>query len=225
MTERLPCVEINPKGNPEASVIWLHGLGADGHDFEDIVPAMGLPPHPAVRFVFPHAPVRPVTLNNGYPMRAWCDIETLDFSRYSDMSRLDEAIGQVDALIRHEESLGISTRATVLAGFSQGGAVALYAGLSYPRPLAGILALSTYFPAYQDASWQPAPANHHTPVFLAHGTRDRVVLPQFGTQSRDVLGAKGCDIEWHEYFMDHSVSTEEVADISRFLLRVLNVPR
>lgn len=222
MTARLQCVEINPPTQPRSSVIWLHGLGADGHDFEGIVPELDLPASLSVRFVFPHAPIRPVTINGGHPMRAWCDIETLDFSRYSDLSRLAEALGHVNTLVRHEIASGIPARSIVLAGFSQGGAVALLAGLSYPQPLAGILALSTYFPAYQDQSWVPSTANHHTPIFFGHGIRDRVVLPHFGTQSRDALLAKGCTVEWRDYPMDHSVCAEEVADISSFLTRVLS---
>lgn len=217
MTDRLPCVEIEPQQQAKASVIWLHGLGADGHDFEGIVPALDIPPSRPTRFVFPHAPVRPITLNNGHPMRAWCDIETLDFSRYSDMSRLDEALAQVHVLIQHEVARGVPTEAIVLAGFSQGGAVALAAGVGYPEKLAGITGLSTYFPLYQATNWHPPAANHTTPIFLAHGLQDRVVLPKFGLLSRDMLVSNKYQVEWREYEMDHSVCNQEINDISRFL--------
>jgi len=221
MNQRLQTVEVETGPAPQASVIWLHGLGADGHDFEPIVPELGLPPTLPLRFVFPHAPVRPVTLNGGYPMRAWFDIVKIGLHQPRDLAGMEASRQAVETLIARERERGVPSARTVLAGFSQGGAVALYAGLQHAERLAGIMALSTYLPAGEGFEVAISPANAHLPVFYGHGTQDPVVPIQLGEYTRNWLTQQGCMLNWHTYSMPHSVSTEEILHIRAWLLSVL----
>lgn len=206
---------------PECSVIWLHGLGASGHDFEPIVPQLGLPSPEAVRFVFPHAPSQPVTLNGGLSMPAWYDIYGLSAGTPQDEPGLDAAAGWIETLIRREIARGIPPQRLVLAGFSQGGALALHTGLRYAEGLAGIMGLSTYLPLADHLGQARAAANRDTPIFLAHGHHDPVLAYRLGTDSRDALEALGYPVEWRDYPMEHQVCMEEIADIGAWLRRVL----
>jgi phospholipase/carboxylesterase len=213
----LETVEIDSGPGPDASVVWLHGLGADGHDFEPLVPYLHWPGAPAIRYVFPHAPVRPVTLNGGMPMRAWYDILSLEGERGHDRAGFGQSIRQVAALLQREQDRGISPDRIVLAGFSQGGAIALQLGLRYPRRLAGLIGLSTYLLFADELADSRHEANRDTPVFLAHGTSDPMVPPAMGEDARRRLMALGLPLEWHTYPMPHSVCMEEVADIAAWL--------
>jgi phospholipase/carboxylesterase len=220
----LETIELETAPNPVATVIWMHGLGADGNDFVPIVNELDLAGAPAIRFVFPHAPMRPVTINNGYVMRAWYDVSFGDLegrSRKADEKGVRESQAQIGELIARENSRGIATGRIVLAGFSQGGAIALHTGLRYPEKLAGVMALSTYLPLAESFAQEAAPANAKTPVFMTHGTQDPVVPFAMGSASHDLLQKTGYAIEWQEYPMQHSVCLEEVADIGRWLCRVL----
>lgn len=218
-TEVLPTVEVETGPAPERAVIWLHGLGADGHDFEPIVPELGL--ELAVRFVFPHAPVRPVTLNQGYRMRAWYDITGLDRRALQDEAGIRQSARQVEALIARENARGVPSDRIVLAGFSQGGAIALHAGLRQASPLAGVMALSTYLPLEQAFAKERAPASATVPVFMAHGSADPVLAAALGEHSRDLLQQLGYPVEWHAYPMGHQVCLEEIRAIAAWLGRVL----
>jgi len=201
--------------NPQFSVIWLHGLGASGDDFVPVVPELKLPESPAVRFLFPHAPVRPITINGGMAMRGWYDITSLEFdSREEDGPGIKESASQVTDLIEHEISRGISANSILLAGFSQGGAIALYTGLTGKHLVGGILALSTYLPIHDEALPQMTDAHRALPVFMAHGQYDDVIQIQYAERSRDVLQGQNIDIEWRTYPMPHSVSPEEISDIA-----------
>ena len=220
--ELLECVECEPEGPARSSVIWLHGLGADGHDFESIVPELRLGDELAVRFVFPHAPERPVTINGGMVMRAWYDILGMDIRRDEDEEGLRTSEAQVRALVEREVSRGVSEERIVLAGFSQGGAIALQAGVRHPRRLAGIMALSTYLPLPEKLEAEASSANRDCPVFMAHGTQDPVVPFEGGQLSKEALEAQGYEIEWREYPMPHSVCMEEIADAATWLTRVLS---
>jgi phospholipase/carboxylesterase len=215
---RLETVEVEPAAPAEASVVLLHGLGADGHDFEPVVPEVGLP---GIRWVFPHAPVRPVTINGGYPMRAWYDIEGLDRRAREDEDGLGASAAGVRALVEREKERGIPADRIVLAGFSQGGAVALHTALRHPERLGGVIALSAYLPLAASLAGQAHPANAAAPVFMAHGVQDMVVPTALGEGSRDALLARGYDVEWHTYPMPHSVCAEEIADVRAWLRRVL----
>ena len=214
-------VEIETGKNPTASVIWMHGLGADGHDFEPIVPELVRPGERPLRFVFPHAPVRPVTLNSGYPMRAWYDIVSIDRRAPQDEVGIRGSYATIEKLIRRENERGIATDRIVLAGFSQGGAMALYAGTRYPEKLAGMLALSCYMLLEAKFSAERAAVNHATSIFLGHGTQDPVVSPMLGEGTRLLLEKEGYSVEWHTYPMPHSVCPQEVLDIAAWLRRVL----
>lgn len=217
----LDTVCVNPRNKPKASVIWLHGLGADGHDFENIVPALMLPEELAVRFVFPHAPIRPVSINGGYPMRAWFDIFSLQQSGQEDEEGIKDASKQIEALIQYEmATYDLRANNIVLAGFSQGGALALYYGLHHPEPLAGILALSTFLPLALQLPQTALPVNKSVPIMMAHGTMDNVVALTYGLQSCDYLKALGYNVNWHTYPMAHSVSQQEVQDIGEWLVQV-----
>lgn len=220
MTDLLECVEMKTGGEPTASIIWLHGLGADGHDFEPIVPELRLPPWLPVRFVFPHAPMRPVTLNNGYLMRAWFDITKIGLHQPRDRAGMEASRAAVEALIARENQRGIASNRIILAGFSQGGAVALYTGLQYKERLAGIMALSTYLPIGEDFDVSIT-ANASVPIFYGHGTQDPVVPILLGEHTRNALIALGCTVIWHTYPMPHSVCPEEVGHIRAWLLSVL----
>ena len=225
MAEKLlEAIELEPDRNPTAAVIWLHGLGADGNDFVPIVRELNLGGAAAVRFVFPHAPMQPVTINNGYVMRAWYDVSYGDLegrSKRADEKGVRASQAAIAALIDREIARGISSGNIVLAGFSQGGAVALQTGLRYPGELAGVVALSTYLPFMESLPGEAAPANAGTPVFMAHGTEDQVVPYAMGAASRDFLERLGYNVEWHEYAMPHSVCLEEIGHVGAWLRRML----
>ncbi len=213
-------IEIETAPSPSAAVIWMHGLGADGNDFKPIVPELALPASLGVRFIFPHAPVRPVTLNNGMAMRAWYDILELGGGK-EDGEGLRASQFAVEALIAREESRGVAAGCIVLAGFSQGGAIAFQAGLRHPRRLAGIMALSTYLPLAGTLEAERHAANRDLPIFMAHGSADPMISIGRAGQSRKMLEALGYPVEWHEYPMPHSVCPEEIADISGWLVKIL----
>ena len=217
----LETIEIETGPAPTATVIVLHGLGADGNDFVPIARELALDAVGPVRFVFPHAPVMPVTINNGYPMRAWYDILEADLVRREDEAGLRRSLASVEALLREQEARGVAAGRTVLAGFSQGCAMALLAGLRHGERLAGIAGLSGYLPLAATTAAERAGANAATPIFLAHGQHDGVVAMQRGEASRDALQALGYEVQWHSYPMAHSVCMEEVTDLNRWLLRVL----
>jgi len=220
----LPCVEIDPPGTARAAVVWLHGLGADGHDFESIVPMLGLRPEDAVRFVFPHAPKISVTVNMGMVMPAWYDVAGLDFDREPDEAGVRRSADQVRALIERENERGVPCERIVLAGFSQGGAIALHLGLRYEEPLAGILALSTYLATESTLAAERSEANRAVPIFQAHGTRDPMVPLALGTRTRDRLRADGYAVEWSEYPMEHAVCPEEIEAVGAWLRARLGGP-
>ncbi|PRH82276.1 alpha/beta hydrolase [Arenimonas caeni] len=213
----LDCVEKTTGPAPAWSILWLHGLGADGHDFEPIVPELLRPGWPALRFVFPHAPVRPVTLNNGLPMRAWYDLKNLDLDQRADETGVRQSIAQVEALIARENERGVPSERIVLAGFSQGGAIALAAGVRREAPLAALVGLSTYLPMGSTTAAEATPQGLRTPVFMAHGSHDPVVPEGFGARSRDQLRSLGVAVDWHTYPMPHSVCAEEVRDLAGWL--------
>lgn len=212
---------IQPKDKAGASVIWLHGLGADAHDFEPIVPELGRDLRSGVRFVFPFAPHRPVTINGGMVMRAWYDITDADLARRADEEGVRESGELLRALVDAEVENGLSPSRIVLAGFSQGGAIALHTGLRYPQPLAGILALSTYLPLHEAAREEASDANRGVPIFMAHGSQDPVIPLSTSEASRDFLTRLGYVVECHTYPMPHSVCAEEVRDIRDWLSRIL----
>ncbi len=214
-------IEIEPSSPAAASIIWLHGLGADGHDFEPIVPELGLPDQLAVRFVFPHAPYRPVTINAGYVMRAWYDIVAFNRDVQEDAAGIRESERILQGLIRREMERGVTTDRIVLAGFSQGGAIALYTGLRFPQRLAGILALSTYLPLAAALEAEVSSANTSVPIFMAHGTDDPIVPFAMAQSSYKRLKGYNANVEFHTYPMQHSVAQEEIRDIGRWLERLL----
>jgi len=211
----MDAIQIETGPDPDAAVIWLHGLGADGHDFEPIVPELELAR--PVRFVFPHAPIRPVTINQGMRMRAWYDILQLGGGP-EDEAGLRASQKLTEELIREQ---GLPANRIVLAGFSQGGAIVLLAGLRYPERLAGVMALSTYLPLAGTLAAERSETNRTTPIFMAHGRHDDLIPMQRAQASRDYLQKLGYAVEWHDYPMPHSVCAPEIADISSFLARVL----
>ncbi|MDH3640075.1 MAG: alpha/beta hydrolase [Gammaproteobacteria bacterium] len=217
MTEQLEYIQRQNGNQPEYTVIWLHGLGADGYDFEPIVPALKLPADPVVRFVFPHAPMRPVTINGGMVMRAWYDISAMEMVRNEDAAGVEQSAAQVRDLIAEQNRDGIPTERIILAGFSQGGAIALHTGLRYAEALAGIMALSTYVPLKQRLAKEAHASNLGTSVFMAHGTSDPVIPLTLGDASRKLLQELGYPVEWRTYPMQHAVSPEEIDDIGRWL--------
>jgi phospholipase/carboxylesterase len=220
--QALSAVEIETAARPTHAVIWLHGLGADGHDFEPVVDALDAAALPPTRFVFPHAPMRAVTINAGYVMRAWYDILTMDFSqRREDAAGVLESARHAEALIARENARGIKDANIVLAGFSQGGAIALHAGLRHPRRLAGVLALSTYLPLAATLTEEAHPANRDVPIFMAHGRGDSVIPYQYAEHSYALLHAGGYPIEWHAYHAEHTLVMEEVRDVEGWLQKVL----
>jgi phospholipase/carboxylesterase len=220
-TEYLPSVEIEPHGEARASVVWLHGLGADGHDFEPIVPELGLSPDLGVRFVFPHAPAIPVTLNAGFVMPAWYDIRDGDLTTRHDVEGVRRSAEQIRNLVEREVDRGVSPDRIVLAGFSQGGSVALHLGLRYPDRLAGLLALSTYLVKPESLDENRHPANAGLGIFQGHGTLDPMVPIERGEDARERLLAWGYDVAWKDYPMAHGVCAEEVRDIGQWLGTVL----
>jgi len=214
----MEAIEIQTGSKPAASILWLHGLGADGHDFEPIVPELKLAK--PVRFVFPHAPVRPVTINQGMRMRAWYDI--LEFGGGpEDDAGIRASQRLAEELIAKEKKKGLPAEKIVMAGFSQGGAIALQTALRYPERLAGVLALSAYLPQAASLQSERSPANQGIPIFMAHGRYDDIIPPRRADESRKLLEAAGYRVEWHEYPMPHSVCAEEIADIAAFLARIV----
>jgi phospholipase/carboxylesterase len=208
-------VTLEPAAAAQAAVIWLHGLGADGRDFVPVVDELDLPAGLAVRFVFPHAPVRPVSINNGMRMRAWYDISP-DMRR-QDEAGIRESARTVEAFLQREIDSGIPAERIVLAGFSQGGAIALHTGLRYPQRLAGLLALSTYLPLPEQYAAEARPERKDTPILMCHGQHDPMLPLQLGAWSRDALQAGGFSVDWREYPMQHNVCAEEIADIGAWL--------
>ena len=214
----LDAIEHETGNNPDAAVIWLHGLGADGNDFAGIVPQLHLPPELAVRFIFPHAPVRPITLNQGYQMPGWYDLTSLNIDNDEDEAGINESSDAIRALCQKQESRGIASERIILAGFSQGGAIALHCGLNYASPLGGIMALSTYLPHCCDLENK---TNQTIDIFMAHGQQDDVLDPNFGDLSRQRLEKSGYSVKWNEYAMQHSVSMKEIQDIRDWLIQNL----
>ena len=221
MTALLPHVTLETAPNPTCAVIWLHGLGADGHDFASLVPELDLQGCAPIRFIFPHAPSIPVTINNGYVMPAWFDILGMNGQGPKDEAGMRRSEGQIRALLTQERARGIVPQRIVLAGFSQGCAMALHTGLRHEEGLAGIVALSGFLPLAETIASERHSANAATPVFMAHGSHDPVVRVERGLASRDALQALGQPVQWHSYPMEHSLCAHEVADISAFLQRVL----
>lgn len=221
MNPLLPRVELETAPHPTAAVIWLHGLGADGHDFAGLAPELDLSDCPPIRFVFPHAPSMPVTVNGGYMMPAWYDILGPNLVSQQDAAGIQASERAIAALIAHEVARGIPAERIVLAGFSQGCAMALHTGLRLPQRLAGIMALSGYLPLADRFTAERHAANAQTPVFMAHGTQDPVVVIARGEDSRDALVALGQPVHWRSYPMPHSLHPQEISDISAFLALVL----
>lgn len=219
-----PPVVVEPSKPATAAVVWLHGLGADGHDFEPVAAELARAGLDDVRYVFPHAPVRPVTINGGMEMRAWYDIAGAELDRRADEEGVRESAGIARALVDEQTALGIDRKRIVLAGFSQGGAIALYGGLRLPFRLAGILALSTYLPVAGSLAAEAHPANQDVPIFLAHGSQDPVIALALSERSRAAMAELGYIVEVHTYPMPHSVCPEEVRDIAIWLQRVLVHP-
>lgn len=220
----LPCIELETAPNPTAAVIWLHGLGADGNDFVPIVPELDLQGCPGIRFVFPSAPSMPVTINGGYVMPAWYDIIGRNLTDQEDAAGIHQSAAAIIELINREENRGIAYSNIVLAGFSQGCAMALHIGLRFPHQLAGIIALSGYLPLAMSLSIEKHSANQTTPILMAHGIYDSVVVPQRAEASYALLEKMGYQVNWNEYPMEHSVNHEELMDISRFLKQILIRP-
>src|ERR1043166_2708186 len=207
--------------NPQGAVVWLHGLGADGHDFEPIVPELGLTDDLAVRFVFPHAPMRPVTINNGWVMRAWYDVRDDRGVRREDEEGVRGSQQEIERLTAREKARGIPASAIVLAGFSQGGAMALHTGLRHPERLAGVMALSCFLPVARSLATEASAANRDVPLFMAHGIADNVIPVARARAARDTLLGLGYEVEWHEYPMAHSLCPQEIEDIAAWLQRTL----
>jgi phospholipase/carboxylesterase len=224
MPDQLDAVEIETGSSPTASIVWMHGLGADGHDFVDVVPELHLPAVPRVRFVFPHAPMRPVTINGGYVMRAWYDIRDDGGVRREDAAGVRASQKAIEALIERERKRGVPTTAIVLAGFSQGGAMALQTALRHGERLAGVMALSCSLPLADTLAAEAAPANRDVPIFMAHGTYDPMIPMARAQRAREMLAGLAYHVEWHEYPMPHSVCMEEIADIAVWLGGVLGPP-
>ena len=221
MTTTLPCIETTSGPNPSAAVIWLHGLGADGNDFAAIVPELDLTGCAPIRFVFPHAPSMPVTLNGGYVMPAWYDILGTETQRREDEAGIRRSALAIEALIQRELDRGIDAGKIVLAGFSQGCAMVLYTGLRYPARLAGIMALSGYLPLADTLMAERSPANLQVPIFMAHGVSDPMIVLPRAVASRDALASMGYPVQWHQYPMQHSLHPREIEDIGHFLRAVV----
>lgn len=221
-SQKLEMIITETGKNPTAAVIWLHGLGADGNDFVTIVPELGLPDELPVRFIFPHAPQIPVTLNNGYVMRAWYDILSLDRNSPQDQKGIRENSALIVAMIEEQHTQGIAYNRIFLAGFSQGGALALHTALRFPRKLGGIIALSTYMPLHDDYLLERHEANKNTPIMMVHGTLDPVVPHAFGKNSYEFLKEQGQNIDWSEYPMQHQVCMEEIMAIGEYIQNQLS---
>ncbi len=215
---------LEPQAPHKASIIWLHGLGADGSDFVPIVPALRLPEDLGIRFIFPHAPQRPVTINHGMVMRAWYDVRDMDLRLNEDTEGIEDSRRILQGLIQKEKDAGIPADKILLAGFSQGGVIALHTGLRYPEPLSGLIALSTYLALPKRLATEVHPANNGMAIFMAHGTMDPVIPIEQGRDSKEQLLGAGYDVEWHEYPMQHAVSLEEIEDIGVWITHRLSGP-
>jgi phospholipase/carboxylesterase len=213
----LQCITLDTGPNPTSSIIWMHGLGADGNDFAPIASQLDLTGCPPIRFIFPHAPVMPVTLNGGYQMRAWYDLYGMDLLKREDEAGIRTSQARIEALIAQEIARGVPSNRIVLAGFSQGCAIALHTGLRHSEPLAGIMCLSGYLPLSTKAGAECHPANQTTPIFMAHGEYDHVIPIQRALESRAILVGLHHKVEWHPYPMEHSVSEDEINDIGAWL--------
>lgn len=220
MTE-LDTLDIEPAGPAQAAIIWMHGLGADAHDFEPLVPHLQLPGQWGLRFIFPNAPIRPVTINNGMRMRAWYDIFSLDIPQRQDEAGIRDSERLIRRLIVRQQEQGIPSERLILAGFSQGGAMALHTGLRYPERLAGILALSTYLPLAETVAEEAHPANADVPIMMAHGDYDPVISLRHAEASRDHLQSLSYSVTWHRYPMAHEVCLQEIEDIRAWLVQIL----
>ena len=217
MQTELSTIEIQPKSTHKYSIIWLHGLGADGHDFEGIIPQLHLMNEDHINFIFPNAPIQAVTINGGMEMRAWYDILERSLDRKVDISGIYQSADLVDQLINQEIMKGILPENILLAGFSQGGVIALHSGLNFPHKLAGIIALSTYFPTLEKLKNEPLSINNATPIFMGHGILDSVVAIESGKAVFNSLNDLNFTIQWHEYLMEHSICNEEIKHISSFI--------
>ena len=225
MSTYLPCIETTSGPNPTAAVIWLHGLGADGNDFAAIVPELDLSGCAPIRFVFPNAPRIPVTINGGYVMPAWYDILGTETQRREDAAGIHKSALAIEALIQREVERGVKAEQIVLAGFSQGCAMVLHTGLRYPAKLAGIMALSGYLPLADSLATERSAVNQQTPIFMAHGNADPMIVITRAEASRDALQRMGYGVQWHPYPMQHSVHPAEIRDIDDFLRSVVGTPR
>jgi phospholipase/carboxylesterase len=217
----LDSIIIETRSDPESAVIWLHGLGADGNDFVPIVEQLQIPSHMGIRFIFPHAPVRPITINQGYQMPGWYDISSQSIVDEEDEAGIRESSAILKQLCEEQEAKGISASQIVLAGFSQGGAIALHCGCRYPKLLAGIMALSAYLPLPDTLPDEISETAIDTPVFMAHGRQDDVVAYEYGLQSKELLDENNIDVHWHEYDMGHAVCGEEIQHIRQWLIEIL----
>ncbi|MDD1608030.1 MAG: carboxylesterase [Methylococcaceae bacterium] len=217
MTSKLSTIEIQPTADHQYSIIWLHGLGADGHDFEDITQELHLNAAPHIRFIFPNAPIQPVTVNGGMEMRAWYDILAMQLEREVDINGIYQSATLIEQLIEREKNNGIAAENILLAGFSQGGVIALHVGLRYPQQLAGIIALSSYLPTLAQLNNEASAANQNTPIFMAHGILDSVVAIESGKAVFDTLHAQNYPVQWHDYVMEHSVCVEEIEHLATFI--------
>jgi len=215
--EPLSTIEIPANAEHLYSVIWLHGLGADGHDFESLVPELHLAARANIHFIFPNAPINPVTINGGMSMRSWYDILSMSEQHDVNTADINQSAELIESLIQREVAKGIPSTHILLAGFSQGGVIALHTGLKYPHTLAGIVALSTYLPTIEQLKTERSAANHALPIFIAHGIIDPIVAVEAGKAASDALQAMGYNIEWHDYLMEHSLCIEEIEHISSFI--------
>ncbi|TRW97982.1 alpha/beta hydrolase [Candidatus Methylobacter oryzae] len=220
-SEQLSIIEIQPDAPHKYSVIWLHGLGADGHDFESIIPELHLAAEANTHFIFPNAPIQPVTINGGVAMRSWYDILEMSLERQVDIDGISRSASQIESLIQQEIAKGIPSANILLAGFSQGGVIALHTGLKHQHKLAGIIALSTHLPTIDQLKTERSAAGNGTPIFVAHGIIDPVVAVESGKAAFNALQAMGYNIEWHDYVMEHSLCVEEIEHISVFMNSIL----
>lgn len=222
MPNSLSCITIPATATAKYTIIWLHGLGADGHDFESIVPELSLEHKARIRFIFPNAPIQAVTINGGMAMRSWYDILDASLDREVATDDIYQSSAQLKQLIDHEIEEGIKAEHILLAGFSQGGVIALHTGLRFPKKLAGIMALSTYLPTTEQLKTERTASNDKTPIFMAHGTMDSIIHPRIAKQAFNHLTAMNYSISWHEYPMEHSLCLQEIQDISAFINRVFS---
>jgi phospholipase/carboxylesterase len=216
-SEQLSTVEIHPESEHKYSVIWLHGLGADGHDFEGLVPDLNLDAKAHIHFIFPNAPIQPVTINGGMSMRSWYDILEMSLDRKVDIGGIYNSASLIAPLIQQEIDKGILSNNILLAGFSQGGVISLHTGLRYPDQLAGIVALSTYLPTIEQLNTERSAANNDTPIFMAHGIIDPIVAVESGKAAFVKLKSMNYNIKWHDYLMEHSLCAEEIQHLSMFM--------